>query len=122
MENFVVSLVCIALLIIGAVSIATSALNAVNGVSDALRAEETIIRSMIDSSIDCTTTSTLSNGSVVNVDIQNTGKTDLYNYSKWDVIVHYQGGDTLWIPYGTAIPGWVTGGFFFPGEAGNLRT
>jgi len=113
--------VCIALLIIGAVSVATSTLNAVNSISEALRTEESITRNMIDSNISCTATSTLSRGSVVNVDIQNTGKADLYNYSKWDVIVRYQDGDTLWIPYGTAIPGWVTAGFFFPGEAGNLR-
>jgi len=121
MENFAISLVCIALLIIGAVSISMSALNAINSVSDALRTEEVLARDIRNSSISCVTTSTINDGVNVIMDIDNTGNTDLLNYAEWDVIVRYEDGDTQWIPYAVTTPGWTTSGFFFPGWFGNIR-
>lgn len=121
MENLAISIICIALLIIGAVSISMSALNSINTVSDALRIEETLARDIRNSSISCVSTSTINDGANVIVDIDNTGNTDLYDYDAWDVIVRYADGDTQWIPYSVATPGWTTSGFFFPGRSGNLR-
>jgi hypothetical protein len=121
MENFAISLVCIALLIIGAVSISMTALNAVNSVSDALREEEGIARDIRDTSISCKSTLTINNGAGIIMDIDNMGKTNLLNYSGWDVIVRYQNGDTKRIPYSLATPGWTTSGFFFPGQSRDLR-
>ena len=43
MENFAITLVCIALLIAAAVSMSMTALNAVNTTADALRQEEVTI-------------------------------------------------------------------------------
>lgn len=121
MENLAISIVCIALLIIGAVSLSMSALNAVNSISDALRQEESIARDIRNSSISCVSTSTINNGANVIMDIDNRGNTDLLDYEAWDVIVRYQDGDTQWIPYGVTTPGWTTSGFFFPGQFGNIR-
>lgn len=120
MENFAISLVCIALLIIGAVSISMSALNSINSISDALRAEESLSRDMINSRISCKSTTTVGSGASVIMDIDNTGNTALLNYSAWDVIVRYQNGGTQWIPYSATTPGWQTSGFFFPGQSGNI--
>lgn len=121
MENFAVALVCIALLIIGAVAISMSALNAINTVSDALRAEEIVSRDIRETSISCVGSSMTGSGSIAFIDIDNKGNTDLMDYKAWDVIVRYEDGDTLWIPYGTTVPGWATGGFFFPGPWRDLR-
>jgi hypothetical protein len=121
MENFAVSLVCIALLIIGALSVSMSALNSINSVSDALRTEEVLANDIRDTSISCKTATSIGSGTSVIIDIDNTGKTDLLKYDGWDVIVRYQDGGTQRIPYRVATPGWTTSGFFFPGHSGDLR-
>jgi len=121
MENFAITLVCIALLIIGALSISMSALNSINTVSDALRTEEVLSRDIVNTSILCENSSTAGSGGTVTMYVHNGGKTALSNYPAWDVIVRYQNGGTSWIPYSTATPGWQTGGFFFPGPFGNIR-
>jgi hypothetical protein len=120
MENFAITLVCIALLIIGGVSVSMSALNSINTVSDALRTEESLSRDMVSTSIVCENSSTTGGGSTVTLYVVNDGKTALSNYAAWDVIVRQQNGGTSWIPYSTATPGWQTGGFFFTGTCGNL--
>lgn len=121
MENFAISLVCIALLIIGAVSVSMSALNSINNISDALRAEEAVSRDIRNCSISCKSATTIGSGTSVILDIDNTGNTDLLNYQAWDVIVRYQNGDTQWIPYTATTPGWQTSGFFFPGQCRDIR-
>lgn len=122
MENFAITLVCIALLIIGAVSVSMSALNAVNSVSDALRMEESLARDISSTSILCRNGSAAPGGATATVYVRNDGKTSLGSYAAWDVIVRYQNGSTVWIPYSTATPGWQTSGFFFRGPSGNLPT
>ncbi|MGD0854188.1 MAG: hypothetical protein ABSA18_00090 [Dehalococcoidia bacterium] len=122
MENFAITLVCIALLIIGALSLSMSALNAINNMSDALRQQQVMSRDIIGTGITCENSTTTDSGSTVTMYIHNSGRTSLKNYSAWDVIVRYQNGSTDWIPYSAAIPGWQTGGFFFSRTSGDLRT
>jgi hypothetical protein len=121
MENFAITLVCIALLIIGAVSISMTALNSVNSVSDSLRMEESLSRDIINTSILCENSSASSGGGTVTMLVHNNGNTSLANYAAWDVIVRYQDGGTIWIPYSAATPGWQTSGFFFPGTNRDIR-
>ena len=99
-----------------------TALNAVNTMSDALRQEEVLSRNMVNSSIALDNVTTAPGGNSVTLNVENTGNTKLADYAAWDVIVRYQDGDTYWIPYSVATPGWTTGSFFFPGQAGNIRT
>jgi archaellum component FlaG (FlaF/FlaG flagellin family) len=120
MENFAITLVCIALLIASAVSMSMTALNAVNTMSDALRQEEALSRDMLNTSIACENATTAPGGNSVTLYIANTGNTSLANYAAWDVIVRYQDENTYWIPYSVATPGWTSGAFFFPGQAGNI--
>ncbi len=120
MENFAITLVCIALLIAAGVSIAMTALNAIDSVSDSLRQEETLARDMVSTSITCENAVTAPGGGTLTLSVANTGNTKIADYAAWDVIVRYQNGDTNWIPYSTATPGWTTGGFFFSGETGNI--
>ncbi len=120
MENFAITLVCIALLIAAAVSMSMAALNAVNTTADALRQEEVTSRDMVNTSIACENATTSPGGNSVALYVANMGNTSLANYAAWDVIVRYQDGGTYWIPYSAATPGWTTGAFFFPGQAGNI--
>lgn len=122
MENFAITLVCIALLIIGALSLSMSALNAINTLADALREQQVMSRDVMDTGITCENSTTTDSGATVTVYVHNDGKTALRNYSAWDVIVRYQDGSTDWIPYSAATPGWQTGGFFFSGKLRDLRT
>jgi archaellum component FlaG (FlaF/FlaG flagellin family) len=121
MENFAITLVCIALLLIGAVSISMSSLNAMNAVSDALRDGEELARDAANTSILCENSSATDRGETVTMYVQNTGNTSLHDFAAWDLIIRLQDGGTAWIPYSAATPGWQTGGFFFPGPSGNLR-
>jgi hypothetical protein len=121
MENFAITLVCIALLIIGAVSISMASLNAVNTMGDALREEQQLGRDIVNSGISCENSSVNGSGDELTLYVMNDGKTKLAEYSSWDVILRYQGGDTVWIPYSSSIPGWQCGDFFFPGTTGDIR-
>ena len=122
MENFAITLVCIALLISCGLAISMSALNSVNTVSDALREEEVIARDMSNTSIVCENMSVTSGGGTLAMHVRNDGKTSLSNYTAWDVIVRYQDGSTQWIPFSAATPGWQTSVFFFSGTTGDLST
>jgi hypothetical protein len=97
-----------------------SALNSINTVADALRTEESLSRDIINTSVVCENSSTTGNGTTLALYVMNDGKTALSNYAAWDVIVRLQNGETSWIPYSAATPGWQTGGFFFSGAYGNL--
>jgi archaellum component FlaG (FlaF/FlaG flagellin family) len=120
MENFAITLVCIALLIAAAVSLCMTALNAVNTTADALRQEEVLSRDMVNTSISCENAVTSPGGNSVTLYVANTGNTSLADYAAWDVIVRYQDGGTNWIPNSVATPGWTSSAFFFPGQAGNI--
>jgi len=116
MENFIITLVCIALLLMGAMSLSMSALNSMSAIANAQETSESLSRDILSTSIQCGNAVTTDSGATVTIDIENDGKKALANYSAWDVIVRYQDGDTVWIPYSTSTPGWTISGFFFPGR------
>ncbi len=116
MENLVITLVCIALLIMGAVTFSMSALTSMSTVADALRVDESLSRDILNTGIRCQSSATTDNGSTVTIDVENDGKKALANYAAWDVIVRYQDGGTVWIPYSTSTPGWTISAFFFRGR------
>jgi len=117
MENLFITIVCIALILLATVSYATSSLSSADLISNSFktmveRAGE-ISRTEISA-----TGATTANGSEVEVTISNDGHTALRNFSRWDVIVRYQGGATVWVPYSaSATPGWSDNGTFLNGGA-----
>jgi hypothetical protein len=116
MENLFITIVCIALILLATVSYATSSLSSADLISNSFKTM--VERARVISRTDIIAeNATTTDGSEVEVTLSNDGNTSLRNFSRWDVIVRYQGGATAWIPYSaSAIPGWSDNGTFFNGS------
>jgi hypothetical protein len=117
MENLFITIVCIALILLATVSYATSSLDSADMISNSfktmLEKAGEISRTEITA-----TGATTANGSDVEITLSNDGNTALRNFRRWDVIVRYQGGATVWVPYSaSATPGWSDNGTFLNGGA-----
>ncbi len=116
MENAITALVCITLLVTGTVTIASSAFSSLDTLVYAWKDGESTAREMRNTVITSVSSVTNSEGTQVEIVIRNDGHTALANFSKWDVIIVYQGGSVQWLPYTTATPGWTVGGIFLNGQ------
>ena len=103
METAIVSVICIALIVIGGMTMSQGFLSSVDTTSAALKElglrDEEIMRTEL-SPVSANTTIT---GNILYVTLENTGQTKLADFNKWDVIVQYYDGDityyTKWLPY-----------------------
>src|SRR4030042_1960512 len=107
MENIIIALVCISILVIGAGSIAFSSFNSIDTLVYAWKEGESMATDIRNTLIRPVSSNTTSEGTQVEIIINNDGNTALTNFSKWDVIVEYQAGIVQWLPYTTATPGWT---------------
>ena len=107
METIIVSLICIALIVFGGMTMSQGFLTSVDtstaGLSEIGQRDETIIRTLL------TPISTnQTNADTLEVVLENTGQTRLADFSKWDVFVHYHDGDDnyyiKWLPYTESTP------------------
>jgi len=117
MENLFITIVCIALILLATVSYATSSLSSADMISNSFKMM--VERAGEISRTEITATgATTADGSAVEVTLRNDGNTALRNFRRWDVIVRYQGGTAIWIPYSaSAVPGWSDNGTFLNGGA-----
>jgi len=116
MENVILALVCIAVLVTGAVTIASVSFNSIDTIVHAWKEEEYLSTNMRNTMIKSVSSNTTSEGTQTEIVIKNEGNTALANFSKWDVIVIYQNSSAQWLPYTTATPGWTIGGIFLNGQ------
>jgi archaellum component FlaF (FlaF/FlaG flagellin family) len=116
MENIFVTIICIALIILGGVSYATSALNSVDTLAVSWKLAEAYAQETRETGVQTIGSETHDNGSNVDISLQNDGNQALLNYEKWDVIVRYQDGGAVWVPYTTATPGWSISGIYYNGN------
>jgi hypothetical protein len=102
METIIVSLVCIALIVFGGMTMSqgfmTSVDTSTSGLGEIGQRDETIIRTLL------TPVSTnLASADTLEIILENNGQTRLADFDKWDVIVHYYDniGDYYidWLPY-----------------------
>lgn len=108
METAIVSLICIALVVFGGMTMSQGFLTSVDsttvGLKELGRTNEQMMRTEL------TPTDATSGGGGANVDVtlDNTGQTKLAEFSKWDVIVQYydEAGMyyTVWLPYTSGTP------------------
>jgi hypothetical protein len=103
METILVSLVCLALIIISSVTMAISTLQSTNKVADSWK-------QMTEQSISISRTDIITlpppnyAGGPIDLTVKNDGQTNLNDFSKWDVIVQYQTGSTTYLNFTAVFP------------------
>ena len=123
METAIVSVICIALIVIGGMTMSQGFLTSVDTTSAALEElgvrDEEIMRTEL-SPVSANTTIT---GNILYVTLENSGQTKLADFNKWDVIVQYYDGGatyhTKWLPYTDGTPGnneWTKEGIYLNTE------
>ena len=109
METAIVSLICIALIVFGGMTMGQGFLSSVDtstlGWEDMGERNETILRTELSP----LTATTSDSGQTLNVMLDNSGQAKLASFSKWDIIIQYydDGGTyyTKWLPYTDGTPG-----------------
>jgi hypothetical protein len=117
MENVFVSIVCLAVLVLGMGTVALGSFNSVDNMVYAMKDEEAQAASIRQTSISAVSATTYSAGTRADLYFKNSGQESLRDYVKWDVIVRYQNGTVQWLPYGTSTPGWSVGSITIDGRA-----
>lgn len=108
METAIVSLICIALIVFGGMTMGKGFLSSVDtstlGWEDMGERDETIMRTELSP----LTATTSDNGQSLKVMLDNSGQTKLANFSKWDVIIQYYDDSgayySKWLPYTEGTP------------------
>lgn len=102
METAVVSIICIALIAFGGMTMSqgfmTSVDTSTTGLDDIGQRNETIMRTELTPLI-----TSLPSGNTLDIILENSGQTRLADYDNWDVIVQYYDDSgiyhILWLPY-----------------------
>ena len=122
METAIVSIMCIALIIIGGMTMSQGFLSSVDTTASGLETvserDEEIMRTNLS-----TLSANLTAPDWLEVALRNNGQTKLSDFAKWDVIVqYYDSGGTYyvkWLPYVTGTPGdnqWTKKGIYLNAE------
>lgn len=103
MEHSIPALVVAAILIIGAAVIASVMGSSVDTVGDSWRDINVVTEERLGTQLAVVSTSVGNGGSDISVNISNSGRTSIYDPSRMDVIINYDGTDNerhlLWMPY-----------------------
>jgi hypothetical protein len=108
METAIVSLICIALVVFGSMTMSRGFLTSVDSSTAGLEAlgqrDEIIMRTELSPVSD-----SMPAANTLELTLENSGQTKLADFDKWDVIVQYYEGtgtyNTRWLPYTEGTPG-----------------
>lgn len=109
MATAVVSIICIALIVLGGMTMSQGILTSAD--TTALSVEEISAREgeIMRTEVDAVRAAYLSWADFLRVTVDNSGQTKLASFSKWDFIVNYYDGEgtyyTKWLPYTEGTPG-----------------
>ncbi len=124
MESTLISVVSLALIIIGSVTMALSSLISASTVSDSWKDMEELSSEIRKTEIEATLSGNYTGGNI-NLMVANEGQTNLASFSKWDVIARYQNGNTEYIAYtATYPPGndrWTVEGIYLSDNTSNAE-
>jgi len=113
MENAIVSLLCLALFLVGTLNLAETSLSLVDKVSSSWRQAEEQRYEIRQTGI-ATVNATVPDASHVEITIMNEGAVSLGDFDRWDVIIRYQDGTAVWLPYNPSEPpGWTVDSISF---------
>ena len=120
METALISLVCIAILLIGTVTTVFTSFRAATTVSDSLKQWEEQASNIRRTDISANGGFS---GGYLEIWVTNNGQTNLKDFSKWDIIAQWTSGGTEYISYLTYVtsgPGdnqWLVEGLYLPDQA-----
>lgn len=115
MENLIIALGCISLILFGAANMATISLNSVDEFYQSWSNIQKLAIERTFSKITAVNAEANMQGDQITITLRNEGNLSLCQFAKWDVILRYGDGNTIWIPYGQTTPGWSISGIFFQG-------
>lgn len=114
MENAIVSLLCIALFLVGILNLAGTSFSIADKVSSSWKQAEEQRYDIRQTEI-ATVNATVPDASHVEITIMNEGAVSLGDFDRWDVIIRYQDGTAVWLPY-NSVPGWTVDSISFEGS------
>ena len=109
METAIVSIICIALVVFGGMTMSQGFLTSVDTTTSSLEVMSNQSRNIMRTEITATAYSSAGVGEYLNIRVSNTGQTKLADFSKWDFIVQYYDDASIyhvtWLPYTEGVPG-----------------
>jgi hypothetical protein len=118
MDTILVAVVVLVLIIMSTLIITVTVFQSANNLGDAWKDMESQSISISETEIGVLFTGNYT-GELIDVAVQNEGRTNLYDYPSWDVIIQYQSGDAFHLSYVEAYPPgsgeWAIEGIFMAG-------
>jgi hypothetical protein len=103
MDTILVAVIILVLIVVCALPMTVSVFQSANNLTDAWQSMQTQSISVSETAISATVTGNYTGG-LIDVAVQNEGRTNLYDYAKWDVIIQYQSGDAFHLSYAETYP------------------
>jgi hypothetical protein len=103
MDTILVAVIILVLIIMSTLIITVTVFQSANNLGDAWKDMESQSISISDTEISILFTGTYTGGEI-DVAVQNEGRTNLYDYPSWDVIIQSQSGDAFHFSYVEAYP------------------
>ncbi|MCL0093922.1 hypothetical protein M1O53_02955 [Dehalococcoidia bacterium] len=126
METAIVAIVCIALVMFGALTMLQTSLSSVDMVNEAWREREQTMQEIAMTDISSLSTNVTDAGAIVEITLKNEGESKLKDFGRWDVIVQYRDTTTTLLIkrllYVEGEPGndqWTVKGIYLDAAASN---
>jgi len=120
MDTILVAVIILVLIIMSTLLITVTVFQSANNLGDAWKDMESQSISISDTEISALFNGAYTGGEI-DVAVQNEGRTNLYDYPSWDVIIQYQSGDAFHLSYVEAYPPgsgeWAKEGIFMAGSS-----
>lgn len=123
METAIVSIICIALIVVGGMTMSQGFLSSADSTMVGVEAISVREGEIMRTELSPLTADVGPAGRTVEVALRNSGQVKLSRFSKWDVIVEYYSQDgtyhTAWLPYAGGTPGdneWTVEGIYLSAE------
>ncbi len=123
METAIVSIICIALIVVGGMTMSQGFLSSADSTMVGVEAISGRDGEIMRTELSPLTADVGPAGRTVEVALRNSGQVKLSSFSKWDIIVEYYSLDgtyhTAWLPYAGGTPGdneWTVEGIYLSAE------
>jgi hypothetical protein len=116
MDTILVTVIVLVLIIMSTLIMTVSVFQSANTLGDAWKDMESQSVSISETEISVLFNGSYTGGLIEDVAVQNEGRTNLYDYPSWDVIIQYQSGDAFHLSYTEIYPpasgGWAIEGIY----------